>query len=94
VNNHIGDTFDSFLAEQGILSECSEVALKRVLGWKLEQAMIEQGVTKAELAKRMNTSRTTVSRVLSGNTGVTIRTLSKAAEAANLNLTLGLTQRL
>ena len=46
MNNHIGDTFDSFLAEQGILSECSEVALKRVLGWKLEQAMIEQGVTK------------------------------------------------
>ena len=94
MNNHIGDTFDSFLAEHGILSECSEEALKRVLGWKLEQAMVEQGVTKAELAKRMNTSRTTVSRVLSGNTGVTIRTLSKAAKAANLNLTLGLTQRL
>ena len=93
MHDRIGETFDNFLSEQGILGECSEAALQRVLGWKLQKAMAAQGVTKTELAKRMNTSRSTVCRVLNGNTGVTIKTLSKAAQAANLNLVLGLTPR-
>ena len=52
MNNHIGDTFDSFLAEQGILSECSEVALKRVLSGISMRDIRAQPYT-AELAKEL-----------------------------------------
>ncbi|MEI6332394.1 MAG: TdeIII family type II restriction endonuclease [Pseudanabaena sp. ELA645] len=39
-NCHLGSAFDDFLEQEGILNEVTEVALKRVLAWQVEQAML------------------------------------------------------
>jgi antitoxin HicB len=56
-NCHLGTAFDDFLEQEGILNEVTEVALKRVLAWQVEQAMKERGLTKSKMAKSMQTSR-------------------------------------
>jgi hypothetical protein len=33
------ETFDDFLAEQGFLEDAQDVAMKRVLEWKIAQSM-------------------------------------------------------
>jgi hypothetical protein len=33
------ETFDEFLAEQGLLGEAQDVAIKRVLAWQIAEAM-------------------------------------------------------
>jgi len=77
---HIGSDFDAFLAEHGELEEANAIAAKRVIAWQLEQAMLAAGVNKSALAKRMQTSRTVVDRMLdAADTGLTLETISKAA---------------
>jgi antitoxin HicB len=53
-NFHLGSSFDDFLEEDGILNEVTEVALKRVLAWQVEQAMKEHGLTKSKMAQHEN----------------------------------------
>ncbi len=81
-NKHIGGDFDAFLAEQDALEEATAVAVKRVIAWQIEQAMLAAGVNKSALAKRMHTSRTVVDRMLDAtDTGLTLETMTKAATA-------------
>jgi antitoxin HicB len=78
--DHSGSTFDSFLEEEHILQETEAVAVKRVLAWKLEQAMKEKKVSKYALAKELHTSRSQVDRLLDpSHVGVTIGTITRAA---------------
>ncbi len=56
-NPHRGSTLDEFLDEEGILEEATAKAAKKALAWQFAQAMKEQRVTKAALARRMKTSR-------------------------------------
>jgi predicted XRE-type DNA-binding protein len=78
--DHSGSAFDSFLEEEGILEKTEAVALKRVVAWKLEQAMKEKKVSKYTLAKELHTSRSQVDRLLDpSHIGVTIGTISRAA---------------
>jgi len=65
-NCHLGSAFDDFLEQEGILNEVTEVALKRVLAWQVEQAMKERGLTKSKMAKSMQTSRAALDRLLNG----------------------------
>jgi antitoxin HicB len=51
-NCHLGSDFDDFLEQEGILNEVTEIALKRVLAWKVEQAIKERGLTKSKMAAR------------------------------------------
>lgn len=44
--DHSGSTFDSFLEAEGILQQVQPAALKRVLAWKLKQAMQKRRKTK------------------------------------------------
>jgi transcriptional regulator with XRE-family HTH domain len=53
-------------------------------------AMEEQGVTRAELARRLGTSQAYVTRVLSGNANFTLKTMSKLALALGKQLDVGL----
>jgi transcriptional regulator with XRE-family HTH domain len=53
-------------------------------------AMEEQGVTRAELARRLGTSQAYITRVLSGNANFTLKTMSKLALALGLQLEVGL----
>lgn len=90
-NKHIGGDFDAFLAEQGELEEATALAVKRVIAWQLEQAMQAAGVNKSALAKRMQTSRTVVDRMLDAtDTGLTLDTMTRAATALGFRLRVDL----
>ncbi len=87
----IGETFESFLEEQGIRDEVREHALKAVLAWRLGDEMRRQKLSKAALAKRLGTSRTEIYRVLDPeNEAVSLGTLKKAAAALGKRLRLDL----
>lgn len=88
---HLGDTLDDFLAEEGLLIEAEAVALKRVIAYQIEQLMTEQNLTKAEMARRMKTSRAAVGRLLDPNhKSATLTTLEKAAFALGKRLQVAL----
>jgi antitoxin HicB len=77
---HIGSHFDDFLKEEGIYDDVQTTAIKRVLAWQLKEAMKKRKLTKVEMAKRMDTSRAQLDRLLDpNNNSVTLTTLSRAA---------------
>jgi hypothetical protein len=79
-NPHIGESFDSFLKEEGIYESVKTTAIKRVLAMQLEEAMKLQNLTKVEMARRMRTSRVQLDRLLDpDNDSVTLATLRRAA---------------
>ena len=64
------------------MAQTEAVATKRVLAYQMEQAIKEMKLTKTDLAKRMNTSRAAVNRMLDpNNTSVTLASLETAALA-------------
>ena len=90
-NCHLGSAFDDFLEQEGILNEVTEVALKRVLAWQVEQAMKECGLTKSKMARSMQTSRAALDRLLDPEyDSVTLRTLDKAARAVGKRIKIDL----
>lgn len=90
-NPHVGSDFENFLAEEGRLEASTAHAVKRVLAWQLEQAMKEAGVSQAELARRMKTSRAVIHRLLDAtDPSVTLSTISKAAAALGRSIRLQL----
>ncbi len=87
----IGSYFDDFLAEQGILEECEEQAVKHVLADQIKAAMEKDRLTKAAMAARMQTSRRALDRLLDPtNTSVTLHALQRAAVAVGRQLRLEL----
>jgi hypothetical protein len=77
---HLGSRFDDFLDEQGILEECRASAIKFKLAHELEKAMTKQKISKADMAKRLKTSRTGIDRLLDPqNTSITLNTMAKVA---------------
>ncbi|MFN9649829.1 MAG: helix-turn-helix domain-containing protein [Pseudanabaena sp.] len=90
-NCHLGSAFDDFLEQEAILNEVTEVALKRVLAWQVEQAMKERGLTKSNMSKSMQTSRAALDRLLDPEyDSVTLRTLDKAARAVGKRIKIDL----
>ena len=88
---NIGSSFDSWLREEGIYEETSSSAIKRVLARQVEAAMKEQNVSKTEMAKRMQTSRAALDRLLDPeNEAITLSTLRKAATAVGREIRLEL----
>ncbi len=86
-----GASFDAFLAEEGMLEETNERAIKRVIAWQLSTAMEAEGLSKAALAERIGTSRSQLDRLLDPMAGnVTLATLSRAARALGRTLRLEL----
>jgi len=87
----IGSSFDDFLKDEGLYEEVTARAIKRVIARQLDALMGEQGLTKSELAKRMNTSRAQLDRILDPENGsVTLDTLSRAAKAVGRHLRMEL----
>jgi antitoxin HicB len=77
---HIGSSLEDFLQEEGQLEEARQIAAKRVLAWQLQQAMESQHLSKVEMAKRMQTSRSQLDRLLDpDNDKVQLETLNRAA---------------
>lgn len=90
-NKHIGSSFDSFLEGEGTLEETTEVAIKRVLAWQIAQAMKEKELTKAEVARRMRTSRSQLDRLLDPRqTHVKLHTMQRAAAVVGKRLRIDL----
>ena len=88
---YLGSTLDDFLAEEGLLAEAEAVAWKRVIAYQIFQLMREQNMTKAEMARRMQTSRAAVDRLLDPqNESATLITLEKAALALGKQLQVAL----
>jgi antitoxin HicB len=77
---HLGSKFEDFLAAEGILEECRASAIKFKIARELEKIMGEQKISKAEIARRLKTSRTGVERLLDPeNTSITLNTMARVA---------------
>ena len=60
VHKNLGGRFNDFLEEEGILKECTQTAIKRVLSWQIDLEM-----------KKMNTSRSSLDRLLAPKPTIT-----------------------
>ena len=90
-NPHRGSSLDDFLAEEGILEKASAKAAKKALAWQFSQAMKDQNVTKATLARQMKTSRAQLDRLLDPeNQSMTLKTLARAAEILGMKVQIQL----
>ncbi|MCJ9668969.1 helix-turn-helix domain-containing protein [Neorhizobium sp. SHOUNA12A] len=90
-NPHIGESFDSFLRDEGIFDEVTATAIKRTLALQIEHEMAAQNISKSEMARRMKTSATQLGRLLDPNNDrIQLDTLVKAASAVGKNLAVSL----
>lgn len=77
---HAGSNLEDFLADDGILEDCRASAIKFEIARELERAMEERHISKAEMARRLKTSRTGIERLLDPeNTSITLNTMAKVA---------------
>jgi antitoxin HicB len=84
---HIGENFDDFLHEEGLLEEVEAFAIKRVVSFQIAQEMKRRRLTKTEMTHRMKTSRAALERLLDpDNPSVTLSTLERAASALGKKL--------
>ncbi len=90
-NQHLGSSFDDFLKEEGTLAEIEAIAVKRVIAFQIEQMMNKEHLSKTALAKRMDTSRNALNRLLDPtNASITLQSLGKVALALGKRLKIEL----
>lgn len=88
---NIGTSFDGWLREEGIYAEVTSTAVKRVLARQIKAAMKEKQYSKAEMARRMHTSRAALDRLLDPEyDAVTLSTLRKAGVAVGREIRIEL----
>ena len=86
-NTYIGSSLDDFLQDEGLREEVYSIAIKRTLAMQIEQARLEQDMSKSEMARRMKTSASQLSRLFDpDNDRIQLDTLMKAAAALDLSL--------
>lgn len=87
----IGSSLDDSLKEDGLYEEVTAKAIKRVIARQLDAVMRQNHLTKTMLAKRMQTSRAQLDRLLDpDNESVTLGTLARAAHAVGRTLKMEL----
>jgi len=87
----VGSSLDDFLEEEGMLEAATLEAQKRVLAWQIAQEMERQHITKSELARRMDTSRSSLDRMLDpDHPSITLATMFRAAQSLGKHLELKL----
>ena len=73
------------------MEEVEARAIKEIIAWQLIEEMEKQNLSKATMAKRMQTSRSALDRLLDPeNTSVTLHTMQKAAAVLGKHLRLKL----
>jgi len=89
---NIGTNFEDFLDSENILEECTAAALKRVLTMAIEDAMQEAHISKAELSRKLHTSRSQLERILNPEeTGTSLEKLFQTAHQLGKRLEITLT---
>jgi len=86
----IGQNFDDFLTEQGLLDEVNELSAKKLITYQLKQAMLEQKLTKSSIAKKLNTSRVAVDNILDPAFNTSIDSLERFANILGKKLTISI----
>jgi hypothetical protein len=90
-NPRIGESFDSFLRDEGIYEDVTATAIKRTIALQIQHEMTAQNISKSEMARRMKTSATQLGRLLDPtNDRVQLDTLVKAATAVGKSLAVNL----
>ena len=86
-NNSIGSSFNDFLVKEGIYEEVEAGAIKKIIAYQLQEAIIKERLTKTALAAQLSTSRAAVNRLLDPeNESITLFTLKKAANVLGKKL--------
>ena len=84
---HIGSSFDDFLKEESIYEEVNAFAVKEVIVFMLNEEIKKRNLTKAEVAKLIGTSRSSLDRLLNPeNHSITLLTIEKIANVFNKKL--------
>jgi antitoxin HicB len=90
-NPYVGSRVDEFFAADGLLEEIEAAAIKRVIAQALIAEMEVKNIAKTELARRLETSRSQVDRILDPeNQSTTLTSLMKAAVLLGRRLHLSL----
>ena len=88
---YVGSSFEDFLKEENIETEVRNETIKRLISYNLLTEMKSQNINKTEMAKKMDTSRSSLDRLLNPkNDSVTLATLAKAANVLGKKLVLQL----
>lgn len=88
---HIGSGFDNFLSKEGLLSDATITANKRVIAFQIEREMKRRKLSKSAMAHKMKTSRSSLDRLLDPqNSSVTLQTLQRAASVLGKKLVINL----
>jgi hypothetical protein len=91
MNRYTGSTLDDLLTEEGILEEVSAKAHKRLFVLQLADIMKESKISKDGLARRLQTTRSRVDRLLDqDNTSITLELLGRLARAVGRELKIEL----
>lgn len=86
-----GTSLDDFLRKEGVLEEFQAAAIKEVIAWQIEQAMVDKGLSKNKMAELMHTSRAQLDRLLDKGAGnVTLETLQRAASVLGRSIRIEL----
>ena len=92
-NKHVGGDFDDFLREEGLLAPAEATAVKRVIAYQIKKEMAERNISKSALARMMQTSRSSLDRLLDPeNASVTLLTLESVALALGKKLVVALSE--
>ena len=88
---YVGGAFEDFLKKENIETEVRNETIKRLISYNLLTEMKSQNINKTEMAKKMDTSRSSLDRLLNPkNDSVTLATLAKAANVLGKKLVLQL----
>lgn len=74
------------LAKPGFKEALKETELEYQIARSVIQARIKKGLTQADLAKKLDTTQSVISRVESAKTTPTLSFLKRLADALNLSL--------
>jgi len=92
-NPHIGISLDEWLDEDGLAEEVDALVQKRAVAEQLREAMERRHISVNAMAKRLDTSRTQVNRILDpADGGTSVFTLARAAAAVGCRLEMTLAE--
>ena len=86
-----GQLFEDFLRKQGTFDDTAHQAIRRVLAFQLAALMDAQAISKVEMARRLETTRSQLDKLLDpDNHAVTLAALARTAKAVGRRLLVAL----